>query len=92
MMKKRKTGDKREKVLSRREGDDAVVVHRARIPGILAIVSSTSVDACKRLEHRDLNAAIRIRRYAELRRELFVKHHRRVEVCREKLKPIPDGW
>jgi hypothetical protein len=71
---------------------------RARGRGLLAFISSTSGGACKEFVNRDFNAAINIRRCAvpetrpeELTRSNFVTQPLRLQVYREKLKPIAEG-
>jgi len=62
-----KRGDRRGKVFTRRDDDETVVTQRARFPAILAVASSTSVNARVEFVHRDVSAAINIRRCVALK-------------------------
>ena len=55
-------------MFARRDNDETVVVQGARVLGILAMLSSTSVNARKEFVNRDVNAAIYTKRCAVLKR------------------------
>jgi len=70
----------------------------ARVLEILALKNSTSLDKRMELVHRDFNAPIHIRMCAALKmrpevltRTNFVGQPLRLEVCKEKLKPMAGG-
>jgi hypothetical protein len=60
-------GYRREIVPGRRDDDETSVERRARLRGLLAVVSTISGTAGMDFVKRDSNAAISIRRYAVLK-------------------------
>lgn len=54
-------------MFTRRDDDETVVTQRARFPAILAVASLTSVNARVEFLHRDVSAAINIRRCVALK-------------------------
>lgn len=56
-----------------RDDDDTVVVRRARVLAILALVSSSRYNKYKKFVNRDFVAAINSIRYVVLTRTTFVK-------------------
>jgi hypothetical protein len=92
------SGDRRQQVFARQDDDETVLVQRASVRGLPAMLSSTSANACKTFVNRDLNGASHFRRYAvlnsrpeELRLSNFVGKPLRLEACQEELKPITSG-
>jgi hypothetical protein len=96
--KTRKSGDRRGKLVVRCDDDGTVVAQKAQVLGILALVRSTNGIASMAFVNKAFNAAINIRRCAvlktrpaELTRSKFVWQPLRLEVCRDKPKPIAGG-
>jgi|YelNatPaOPRAMG01_1025707.scaffolds.fasta_scaffold19764_4 hypothetical protein len=87
--------DRQEKVFARPDDDKAVVAQRALVLGILAMVSSIRCNKRMQFVNRHVNG---IRRCAVLKTkpgELvpanFAGHPLKLQVCKEKLKPIAVG-
>jgi hypothetical protein len=66
MKEKKKSGDRRAKLFVQRSDDEIEVAQRARVEGILSLVSSTSGSKLMDLVNGDFNAAINIRRCVKL--------------------------
>jgi len=60
---KRKRKDRRDAGFPRRDDDETVVTQRARVPGIVALVRSTSDNGRKESVNREFNVDISIRRF-----------------------------
>jgi len=95
--------EKRQRSVSAIEKQGALTEHqmerRARVLGIPAWVTPSRGDRRMGFSNRDLNAAINIRRCAELMKrpaELtqvnVLGQPRSLEVSKEKLRPIAGGW
>jgi len=97
-MKKLKRGNMPEKMFVPRDDDEIVVAQRLRARRTPALLSTTSVNTGNKLMNGNLNAPIKIRRYAvlktrpaELTRANFAGQHPRLEVCKGRLKPTVGG-